>query len=190
MKIIAATSVKTGNYLIYTPSFFYLEQLAAKLFNAGIYNLVIQQQIMSDREKEDYLSMFTPNPQETTIGLAVLGGSFSEGVDLVSDRLSGVIILGVGYPPPSFDKELEKDYFDKILDDGNSYAYVYPALNKILQTIGRVIRTENDYGFVLLMDKRYSFLPYRTYLENYDATLVKVNSPQTISSELAQFLLN
>lgn len=189
-KIIAATSMKIGNYLVYTPSFAYLELLFNKLREYQDINLVVQSQAMSDFEKEDYLESFTFAPKTTTIGLAVLGGSFSEGVDLVSDRLSGVIILGVGYPPPSFEKELEKDYFDKITDDGISYAYVYPALNKILQTMGRVIRTENDSGFILLMDKRYNYTPYREHLQNYDGMLYKVSNHQQISDLVAKFMLN
>lgn len=189
-RIIAATEVKTGNYLVYTPSFAYLELLQRKLEGNPLFELIIQSSVMTDFEKESYLDSFTFSPTKTKIGLAVLGGSFSEGVDLVSDRLSGIFILGVGYPPPSFEKELEKEYFDKMLDDGISYAYIYPALNKILQTMGRVIRTEKDYGFILLMDKRYDYSPYREHLRNYNGVIQKVSSAAHISSLLTRFLLN
>ncbi len=189
-KIIAATSVKTGNYLVYTPSFYYLEKLEQKLFAAGIYNLAVQRPVMSESDKISFLDTFVLNPPTTQIGLAVLGGSFSEGVDLVSDRLTGVIILGVGYPPPSFEKELEAAYFDKNLNAGQEYAYIYPALNKILQTMGRVIRTETDYGFVLLMDKRYNYDPYRTHLRNYHGKISSIKDSTDINNLLANFLLN
>jgi len=189
-KIRAAISVKTGNYIVYTPSFMYLENLEQELRNSEDYDLIVQRPSMSDIEKEKYLETFKLSPTKTTLGLAVLGGSFSEGVDLVSDRLSGVIILGVGYPPPSFEKELEKDYFENKLNDGISYAYVYPALNKILQTMGRVIRSEKDYGFILLMDKRYNYSPYRQQLESYDGLVVQVKSAERISYLLARFFLN
>lgn len=189
-KIRAAISVKTGNYIVYTPSFMYLENLEQELRNSEDYDLIVQRPSMSDIEKEKYLETFKLSPTKTTLGLAVLGGSFSEGVDLVSDRLSGVIILGVGYPPPSFEKELEKDYFENKLNDGISYAYVYPALNKILQTMGRVIRSEKDYGFILLMDKRYNYSPYRQQLESYDGLVVQVKSAERISHLLARFFLN
>ncbi|OQC11264.1 MAG: bifunctional ATP-dependent DNA helicase/DNA polymerase III subunit epsilon [Tenericutes bacterium ADurb.Bin087] len=189
-KIRAAISVKVGNYIVYTPSFVYLENLERELGNSDDYDLIVQRSSMSDVEKEEYLDTFKLSPTKTTLGLAVLGGSFSEGVDLVSDRLSGVIILGVGYPPPSFEKELEKDYFDNKLNDGISYAYVYPALNKILQTMGRVIRSEVDYGFILLMDKRYNYNPYRSQLENYDGFVVQVKDAERISHLLARFFLN
>jgi len=189
-KIRAAISVKTGNYIVYTPSFMYLENLEQELRNSEDYDLIVQRPSMSDIEKEKYLETFKLSPTKTTLGLAVLGGSFSEGVDLVSDRLSGVIILGVGYPPPSFEKELEKDYFENKLNDGISYAYVYPALNKILQTMGRVIRSEKDYGFILLMDKRYNYSPYRQQLESYDGLVVQVKSAERISYLLARFFLS
>ncbi|OQA78965.1 MAG: bifunctional ATP-dependent DNA helicase/DNA polymerase III subunit epsilon [Tenericutes bacterium ADurb.Bin239] len=189
-KIKAAISVKTGNYIVYTPSFVYLEHLEKELGNNEEYDMIVQRQGMTDVEKEAYLESFTLSPSKTRLGLAVLGGSFSEGVDLVSDRLSGVIILGVGYPPPSFEKELEKEYFDNKLNDGISYAYVYPALNKILQTMGRVIRSENDYGFILLMDKRYNFNPYRAQLKSYDGILVQVRNANRIGEILSRFFLN
>lgn len=189
-KIKAAISVKTGNYIVYTPSFVYLEHLEKELGNNEEYDMIVQRQGMTDIEKEAYLESFTLSPSKTRLGLAVLGGSFSEGVDLVSDRLSGVIILGVGYPPPSFEKELEKEYFDNKLNDGISYAYVYPALNKILQTMGRVIRSEKDYGFILLMDKRYNFNPYRAQLKSYDGILVQVRNANRIGEILSRFFLN
>lgn len=189
-RIVKATAVKTGNYLVYTPSFAYLELLYRKLEKYDTFELTVQKERMSDFEKEAYLDGFTFAPTKTTLGLAVLGGSFSEGVDLVSDRLSGIFILGVGYPPPSFEKELEKEYFDKMLDDGVSYAYVYPALNKILQTMGRVIRTEKDYGFILLMDRRYNYSPYREHLAKYNGSLKRVQSSDEIALLLSHFFLD
>lgn len=189
-RIIAATAVQIGNYLVYTPSFAYLDLLQKKLASYDDFDLVVQSQTMTDFEKEAFLDSFMFAPTKTKIGLAVLGGSFSEGVDLVSDRLRGIFILGVGYPPPSFEKELEKDYFDKTLNDGISYAYVYPALNKILQTMGRVIRTEEDHGFILLMDKRYEYSPYREHLRQYNGVLMKVSSVAQISKLLTTFFFN
>lgn len=185
-KIVAATGVKRGNYLVYAPSFDYLERLEARLRPTGI-KLLSQNREMNDFEKETFLSSFVHNPQETTLGLAVLGGSFSEGVDLVSDRLSGVIILGVGYPPPTYEKENEVAYFDKILNDGNSYAYIYPALNKIFQTIGRVIRDEKDRGFVLLVDKRYRYEPYISEIRRYNGVYEAVKTEKQINELLSQF---
>ncbi len=189
-KIVAAVSAKQGNYMVYAPSFEYLRLLEQKLNTFNSINLVVQDQNMNDYLKTKFLNSFQPNPQTTQLGLAVLGGSFSEGVDLVSDRLSGVIILGVGYPPPSFEKELEKDYFEEKFNEGINFSYVYPALNKILQTMGRVIRGEKDRGFVLLMDKRYNYEPYRKHLHSYNGELHVVNSAEAISVKLSSFLLN
>lgn len=189
-KILAAIDVKIGNYLVYAPSFSYLEGLLATLMRKTGHAIVAQTQQMSDGEKERFLDQFALNPQTTKIGLAVLGGSFSEGVDLVSDRLSGVVILGVGYPPPSFEKKLEETYFDQTTDNGMMYAFVYPALNKILQTMGRVIRTENDKGFILLMDKRYQYQPYRDHLESYHGLLTNVRHAHQISAHLSSFFFD
>ncbi len=189
-KIIAAISVKQGNYMVYAPSFEYLRLLEQKIRDANFQNLVVQDQNMNDFLKSQFLNSFKPNPQTTQLGLAVLGGSFSEGVDLVSDRLSGVIILGVGYPPPSFEKELEKDYFEDKFNEGINFTYVYPALNKILQTMGRVIRSEKDRGFVLLIDKRYNYEPYRKTLQNYNGEIKGVKSADVIIQELTSFFWN
>ena len=186
-KILAAINVRVGNYLVYAPSFSYLDALSIKLRSKTGHDIVAQSQQMTDGEKDRFLEEFSLNPQTTKIGLAVLGGSFSEGVDLVSDRLSGVIILGVGYPPPSFEKKLEEEYFDKTTDEGMMYAFVYPALNKILQTMGRVIRTETDKGFILLMDKRYNYQPYREHLETYHGILTSVRHAHQISEQISQF---
>ncbi len=189
-KILSAISIKQGNYMVYTPSFEYLRLLEQKFKAMNYTNIVVQEQIMNDYSKSQFLNSFKPDPQTTQLGLAVLGGSFSEGVDLVSDRLSGVIILGVGYPPPSFEKELEKDYFEDNFHEGINFSYIYPALNKILQTMGRVIRSEKDRGFVLLIDKRYNYEPYRQHLKAYNGDLHFVNNPAAILDKLSAFFLS
>lgn len=186
-KIYTAINYRKGNYIVYAPSFLYLEKLISFFYNDPNLTLVIQKRIMNESDRENFLNSFVFDPQQTTLGFAVIGGSFSEGVDLVSDRLSGVIILGVGFPALTFDKDLEKEFYDSSFGDGFLYSYVYPGLNKVLQTMGRVIRSEEDQGFVLLLDKRYGQNPYRDYIKNYHANVVSVRTKEEIGQQLSLF---
>ena len=152
---------KIGNYLIYLPSYEYLNNLLEVMqlpLNADIY---VQNRDMSELEKEEFLSHFVDSPSRTTVGFAVLGGAFGEGIDLVSDRLIGVAIIGIGMPRINFISDQIKDYYNENDLSGYNYAYVYPGMNKVMQAIGRVIRDENDRGVVLLIDERYALNEYR-----------------------------
>ena len=127
---------------------------------------------MSEEEKGDFLRRFDVDSNQTLVGLAVLGGAFSEGIDLVGDKLIGAIIVGVGLPQVSFERDLIKDYFDNNDMSGYDYSYVNPGINKILQAAGRVIRSENDKGIVMFIDDRYKQRKYkeviqREYKNNY-----------------------
>ena len=101
---------------------------------------------------------------ETLIGFAVLGGVFSEGIDLIGDRLNGVIVVGVGLPQLCFERNLIKDYFHKQGKNGYNYAYVYPGMNKVLQAGGRLIRSEKDRGTIVLVDDRFLQKQYQLLL--------------------------
>lgn len=188
-KIKAAISVKVGNYIAYVPSFQYLN-LLSELFRSDNINLVLQKSLMTESDKEAFLSEFIDNPQVTTLGLAVIGGSFSEGVDLVSDRLSGIVIVGVGFPALTNETEMQKVYYDEHNLNGFMFTYHYPATNKVLQTMGRVIRGPNDRGFILLIDKRYGENPYYDIIKNYNAIKVKVTSVNGITTKLSSFFFN
>ena len=152
---------KIGNYLIYLPSYEYLDNLLKVMelpLSADVY---IQNRDMSEIEKEGFLAHFSDSPIKTTVGFAVLGGAFGEGIDLVSDRLIGVAIIGIGMPKINFISDQIKDYYNENDLSGYNYAYVYPGMNKVMQAIGRVIRDENDRGAVLLIDERYALNEYR-----------------------------
>ena len=95
------------------------------------------------------------------LAFAVVGGMFSEGVDLPGKRLSGAVIVGVGFPKISIENDIIASYFD---EKGFDYAYTYPGINKILQCAGRVIRTEEDKGSILLVDNRYLSKKYKDML--------------------------
>ena len=98
----------------------------------------------------------------TVIGFCVLGGIFSEGIDLKEDRLIGAIIVGTGLPQIGSERELLRDYYDEKAGCGYEYAYVYPGMNKVLQAGGRVIRTENDRGIIALLDERFHTNVYKS----------------------------
>lgn len=188
-KIKAAISLKVGNYIAYVPSFHYLN-IIKEYFAADDFNLVLQKSFMTEHDKEEYLSKFTENPSETTLGLAVIGGSFSEGVDLVSDRLSGVVIVGVGFPALTSESQKLREYYDAQALNGFMYTYHYPATNKVLQTMGRVIRGPFDRGFILLIDKRYGENPYRDIVKNYNARKVKAVTSDEVKQALSAFFFN
>jgi len=147
---------RPGNYLIFFPSYQYLlsvyDQFKEK--DAGTRTL-IQTIGMSEEEREAFLAAFQPNQNETLLGFAVLGGIFSEGIDLIGDRLNGVVVIGVGLPQLCFERDLIKDYFNKQGKNGYNYAYVYPGMNKVLQAGGRLIRSEEDRGTIVLIDDRF-----------------------------------
>ncbi|MCR2822211.1 ATP-dependent DNA helicase [Lederbergia panacisoli] len=145
-----------GNYIIFFPSYQYMNRVFEEwsLCNMGI-RTIIQGPGMSEFEREDFLIKFQPDQKEPLLAFAVLGGIFSEGVDLKGDRLNGVFLVGVGLPQIGFERELIKDYFSRNGQNGYDIAYVFPGMNKILQAGGRLIRTETDTGIIMLFDDRY-----------------------------------
>lgn len=161
--IAASVLPKKGNYIAYFPSYSYMSSVAdffAKKFPAV--TLKVQSQNMSRVEKEHFLDFFKDDEDVLRIGFCVLGGSFSEGVDLPGKKLIGSIIVGVGLPGLSNDLNIIRDFYELKYERGYDYAYTFPGMNKILQASGRVIRTETDKGIVVLIDDRYGTPQYRT----------------------------
>ena len=151
---------KVGNYFVFLPSYEYLHNLRPylSLDDVLIYE---QNQDMTDESKEAFLLNFQPSPKETSVAFVVVGGAFGEGIDLVSDRLIGAVIVGIGLPRINFVSDQIANYYDGIGLSGHDYAYLYPGMNKVMQALGRVIRTEEDRGAVLLIDERYLNNEYR-----------------------------
>ena len=116
---------------------------------------------MNEDERQAFLSNFKESPHETTLGFCVLGGIFSEGIDLKADRLIGAIIVGTGLPGIGSERELLKAYFDEKRGQGFDYAYLFPGMNKVLQAGGRVIRCEEDRGIIALLDQRFNYSSYQ-----------------------------
>jgi DNA excision repair protein ERCC-2 len=104
--------------------------------------------------------------ERTLLAVAVMGGVFSEGIDLIGEKLSGVMIIGVGLPQICPEREIMKQYYAETLGSGYEYAYLYPGFNKVQQAAGRVIRSEDDRGFVLLIDDRYATPVYNSLFPN------------------------
>ena len=160
--IANCVQAKKGNYMVFFPSYKYMELVFDKMKeNYPDINTSIQESNMSEEEKEEFLSMFDEDNKETHVGFCVLGGHFSEGIDLTNDKLIGVIIVGVGMPQIGIERDIIKDHM-KDSNKGFDYAYVYPGMIKVLQAAGRCIRTDNDKGVILLLDNRYSQRRYQS----------------------------
>ncbi len=159
--IAAAISAKAGNYMVYFPSYDYMERVL-RHFTAKYPKVphIVQHRGMSRKEQEEFLAYFKADEGKMRVGFCVLGGSFSEGVDLPGSRLIGVIVVGVGIPGLSNERNILRDYYENKCERGYDYAYTYPGMNRVLQAAGRVIRREEDRGVVVLIDSRYAEEPY------------------------------
>ena len=155
--LAALAKGKTGNYLAFFPSYAYLQQVY-EAFTARWPDIptLVQQRSLDDAGRAEFLAQFVPRPAKTLLGFAVMGGIFGEGVDLVGDRLIGCAIVGVGLPQVNPRQEMLRRYYEEQSGCGFDYAYRYPGMNKVLQAAGRVVRTPQDKGVVLLLDDRFA----------------------------------
>ena len=164
---------KPGNYLVFFPSYTYLKDIYASFIErqgqmeaneTGEFETIVQAASMSEEERDQFLTAFTANRKSSLIGFAVLGGIFSEGIDLAGDRLNRVVIIGVGLPQIGLERDLMKNYYNQYGVNGYHYAYVFPGMNKVLQAGGRLIRSERDKGMLVLVDDRYMTPLYNSLL--------------------------
>lgn len=183
-----------GNYLIFCPSHQFLQKLldvyTRDYQDHQTEECIYQSEHMDEKAREDFINRFSDNTmvdlessilmeieieeENSLLGFCVLGGIFSEGIDLTNDRLIGSIIIGTGLPQVCTERELMKSYFDEAGLNGFDYAYQYPGMNKVLQAAGRVIRTTDDFGIIALLDERFDSNQYKTLFpkewENYEVT--------------------
>lgn len=155
---------KKGNYMVFFPSYRLMEdvyQVYQDEFSVSWVRCISQHASMTELEREEFLNEFTEESEETLVGFCVMGGIFSEGIDLIGDRLIGTAVVGTGLPQVSCEREILKDYYDEKGEQGFDYAYRYPGMNKVLQAAGRVIRTKEDTGTILLLDERFLNRDYR-----------------------------
>ena len=161
--ILAAVTAKKGNYMIFFSSYRMMEEVwqhAAVLCPEGV-EIVCQDAGMDDAQREDFLSQFQEEREDTLAAFCIMGSVFGEGIDLRGSRLIGVIVVGPGIPMVCTEQDILRQYYDEQGMDGFRFAYQCPGMSRVLQAAGRVIRTEEDRGIVLLLDERFLEQRYR-----------------------------
>ena len=182
---------RPGNYLAFFPSYRYMDEVVERFVEANpAIATLTQESGMSEREREDFLAIFNEDNPDTTVGFAVMGGIFGEGIDLVGERLVGAVVVGVGLPQICLERDLIRHYFDQREIPGFEYAYTYPGMNRVLQAAGRVIRTATDHGAILLVDRRFGQNRYRKLFPPHWRTVHRVNDSAHITESLEGFWTN
>lgn len=154
--IAATVSGRKGNYLVFFPSYAYMEKVL-EIFSKRYAQVpcVVQKRGMTAAERDAFLGTFCDDGT-LRVGFCVLGGSFSEGIDLIGGRLIGTVIVGTGLPAITNERNILRDYYENTRERGYDYAYTYPGMNRVLQAAGRVIRRDEDRGVVVLIDDRFA----------------------------------
>jgi DNA excision repair protein ERCC-2 len=147
-------SIKKGNYIVFCPSFEFLQNLI--LYLGTVKSEIITQRRQMVEEDRDYILSQLKESDSPTLLLAVMGGIFSEGVDFRGDMCIGVIIFSPGFPQITFERELIRQYYDSKQGNGFNYAYLYPGINKVIQSVGRLIRSQQDKGVIILAGERFA----------------------------------
>lgn len=178
-----------GNYLVFFSSYEYLNRVyEIFVYNNSEVNTIIQTPEMTEKERLSFLNNFIPDRGETMVAFAVLGGVFSEGIDLKGERLSGTIIIGVGHPKICLERNLIRRYFQLKNGQGYDFAYTFPGMNKVLQAGGRTIRSEEDKGVILLIGERFNSPVYHNLFPvNWRETRRIVRSKNEIENNLRAF---
>ena len=179
---------RKGNYMAFFPSYRLMQDVYAvyeELYADENVTCLIQESAMREQEREEFLEAFAKDNEKTLVGFCIMGGIFSEGIDLDGEKLIGAAVVGAGIPQVGPERELLKQYFDRSGENGFDYAYRYPGMNKVLQAAGRVIRTTEDTGVILLLDERFRNREYRELFprEWEDCRIVQRSSlPEVIHS--------
>ncbi len=184
--IYAMVETKIGNYIVFFPSYQYL-QMVYDLFDPDGYDVYLQTRSMTYHQRQEILDAYSSVGEYSKVGFFVLGGSFSEGVDYLGDMLSGVLIVGVALPQFNQHNELLKSHFDDTFGAGFDYAYTYPGMNKVIQAVGRVIRTNNDHGIAILFDDRYTHQKYRQLFPEHWSHYQVISKKQYVQTALQRF---
>lgn len=185
--IRTVVSQRPGNYLVFFPSYEYLV-MVHECFSAECPEVetIVQTPAMLESERDSFLERFSEDTPDSLVGFVVMGGIFGEGIDLVGKRLSGAVIVGVGLPALSPERNLIKDYYERLSGNGFTYAYVYPGINRVFQAAGRVIRSEQDRGVVLLIDHRFTRTEYRSLFPGGWRPMV-VRNNRAMAAQLERF---
>ncbi len=186
--IAAAVSAKRGNYMIYSPSFAYSDAIAKKFSRKyPKIKVLTQRKDMTKKEKDAFLAEFKKEDSSYLVGFSVLGGIYSEGVDFVGDSLIGAIIVGIGMPQLSYEREAMTQYYQDKFEEGKEFAYIYPGINRVLQAAGRVIRTETDRGVIVLIDDRFDDPLYKKVIPSLWSGMEFIASPAELRERLDGF---
>ena len=181
---------KPGNYLAFFPSYRFLNDVydAFQEMRKPEEDLfcLVQDPGMTEEEREEFLNYFEEEREGTLLGVCVMGGIFSEGIDLTDEKLIGAWVIGTGLPQVCLERELLKQYFDEKGMSGFDYAYLYPGMNKVLQAAGRVIRTDTDQGMIFLLDDRFQMSQYRAVFPREWSQVRRIRLSQT-AKEVAAF---
>ena len=186
--LAAMVCARTGNYLAFFPSYAYLEKVR-EVFEQTFpeISIISQHAEMDETARQEFLSGFSHQPEQSLLGFAVMGGVFGEGVDFVGDRLIGAAIIGPGLPQVNPRQEQLREHFENSRGCGFEYAYRFPGMNKVLQAAGRVIRTPEDRGIVLLMDDRFLTGEYRSLMPPHWDGLQVVRDADNLQKALQDF---
>ncbi len=184
--IEAVVSSKKGNYIAFFPSYQYLNQVYEKLDTSKI-DIVLQEKAMDHHQRASTINMFKSQSDSSRLGLFVMGGMFSEGIDYIGDMLSGVIVVGVGLPMINELNNQLKDYYELKFNKGFDYAYQYPGMNKVIQAVGRVIRTHTDKGVAVLIDDRFDTSYYKKLFPIEWRAYERIHSQKKLNDALSIF---
>lgn len=178
---------RAGNYMVFLPSYQYLERIREVFEELGTeFDWAVQKSRMNEQEREEFLEQFETERKRPFVALCVMGGVFSEGIDLKEERLIGAIIVGTGLPQVNTEQEILKQYFDGTGKRGFDFAYQYPGMNKVLQAAGRVIRTAQDRGVIALLDERFLYEGCRSLFPREWADFQVVNLG-SVEGEVGRF---
>lgn len=191
-RVIAATlSARRGHYLVFAPSFEYAEALYREFSTKyPRVQAMLQTKDMTAAEKSDFLARFSENENEYLVGFSVMGGIYSEGIDLTGNTLIGAIIIGIGIPTLSYEREVISEYFEEKHDAGKLFAYVYPGMNRVFQAAGRVIRREDDKGVIVLIDDRFADPIYKKSIPELWKEMQYVSDAKALREQLDIFWNN
>lgn len=181
-------TARTGNYMAFFPSYAYLKQVYERFIE--LYpniSTLLQESGMDEAQRADFLDQFDETPTQTLLGFGVMGGVFGEGIDLTGDRLIGTAIIGVGLPQINPRQEALRTFFDESRGSGFDYAYRFPGFNKVMQAAGRVIRTPQDKGVVVLIDDRFATPAYQRLFPLHWRHCQYLYSSGELQSSLARF---
>ena len=191
-RVIAATlSAKRGHYMVFAPSFEYAEAMYS-IFSEKYPKVkcMLQGRNMSAEEKSNFLAAFSQDEEKYLLGFCVMGGIYSEGIDLVGDKLIGAIVVGIGMPSLSYERECISEYFEEKYESGKEFAYIYPGMNRVFQAAGRVIRREDDRGVIVLVDDRFQDPIYKKSIPSLWEGMKYISDAKELRAELDAFWQN